>query len=200
MSERRVLRGRGFGPYSEVDLHDLPDGGRGFELEDGWLIAVATGARHNFVVQRLGRLIDAAAVGAAVHICIGGGWEVGTPSGVRKPDIVVIPRDIARAAIVAETPRVILGREVLLAVEVVAPGNGTERTDRVRKVREYAAIDIAQYWIVEHHPEVRIHRMLLADGAFRASPVVAAGTVCTAQIQADPPFRVSFDPAALIEI
>ncbi|WP_040693511.1 Uma2 family endonuclease [Nocardia vinacea] len=193
MSERR-------GPYTDVDLHRLPSGGKGFELEDGWLIAVAGGARHDFVVQRLGRLIDIAAGGAAVHVCIGGGWEVNTPSGIRKPDIVVIPRDVARAAIIAETPRLISGTEVLLAVEIVAPGDGSERTDRVRKVREYAAIDIPQYWIVEHHPEVRIHRMLLADGAFHPHPTVTSGTVFTAAIRADPPFRVSFDPAALIEI
>ncbi|WP_433759815.1 Uma2 family endonuclease [Nocardia sp. CA-135398] len=188
------------GPYTHADLHGLPDGGRGFELEDGWLVAVPGGARHDFVVQRLGRLIDIAAGGAAVHVFVGGGWEVNTPSGIRKPDIVVIPRDVARAAIIAETPRLIPGTEVLLAVEVIAPGDGSERTDRVRKVREYAAIEIPQYWIVEHHPEVRIHRMLLVDGAFRARPVVTAGTVFTAAIRADPPFRVSFDPAALITI
>ncbi|WP_433710813.1 Uma2 family endonuclease [Nocardia sp. CA-084685] len=193
MTERR-------GPYTDVDLRALSDGGKGFELEDGWLIAVAGGARHDFVVQRLGRLIDIAAGGAAVHVFIGGGWEVNTPSGIRKPDIVVLPRDVARAAVVAETPRLVSGAQVLLAVEVVAPGDGSERTDRVRKVREYAAIDIAQYWIVEHHPEVRIHRMLLADGAFRARPVVTAGAVFSAAIRADPPFRVSFDPAVLIDI
>ncbi|WP_062984773.1 Uma2 family endonuclease [Nocardia anaemiae] len=193
MTERR-------GPYTHADLRRLPDGGKGFELEDGWLIAIAGGARHDFVVQRLGRLIDIAAGVAAVHVFVGGGWEVNTPSGIRKPDIVVIPRDVARAAIIAETPRLIPGTQVLLAVEVIAPGDGSERTDRVRKVHEYAAIEIPQYWIVEHHPEVRIHRMLLADGAFRARPVVTAGTVFTAAITADPPFRVSFDPAALIEI
>ncbi|MFI6773954.1 Uma2 family endonuclease [Nocardia sp. NPDC050412] len=193
MTERR-------GPFTDVDLRCLPNGGKGFELEDGWLIEIVGGARHDFVVQRVGRLIDVAAGGAAVHVFIGGGWEVNTPSGIRKPDIVVIPRDVARAAIIAETPRLVAGAEVLLAVEVVTPGDGSERTDRVRKVREYAAIDIPQYWIVEHHPEVRIHRMLLADGAFSAHPVVPAGTVFTASIRAEPPFRVSFDPAVLIEI
>jgi hypothetical protein len=47
---------------------------------------------------------------------------------------------------------------------------------------------------------VRIYRMLLVNSAFRASPLVAGGTVVTAEIQVDPPFQVNFDPAALVEI
>ncbi|WP_328397714.1 hypothetical protein [Nocardia sp. NBC_00416] len=35
----------GFGPYTMLDLYDRPEGGKGFELEDGWLVEVAAGAR-----------------------------------------------------------------------------------------------------------------------------------------------------------
>jgi len=133
MYERRVLRG--VGPYTDLDMCELPDGGKGFELEDGWLIEVSGGARHNFVLQRLGRFLDVAAGDAAVHICIGGGWAVRTRSGIRRPDIVVVARDVARVAIVENPPRLIPAADVLLAVEVVAHGTDSERTDRVRKVR-----------------------------------------------------------------
>jgi Putative restriction endonuclease len=36
--------------------------------------------------------------------------------------------------------------------EVISPGSGSERTDRLRKVGEYARLGIPQYWIVEHPP------------------------------------------------
>ncbi|MFE9575782.1 Uma2 family endonuclease [Nocardia sp. NPDC006044] len=200
MSERRGNRRAQAGPYAGLDLRDVPGGGKGFELEDGWLVEVAGGARHNHVTQRLGRFIDAGAVGAAVHLCVGSGWEVSTRSGVRKPDIIVIPREVARAAVVAEVPKRIPGSEVRLAVEVIAPGSGTERTDRVRKVREYAAVGIPQYWIVEHQPEVEVHRMVLGDGGYGADPVVCSGSVFDAVVDADKPFHVTFDPAALLAV
>ena len=49
MSERNAAQG--FGPYTILDLHELPDDGKGFELEDGWLIEAAAGARHNWVMR-----------------------------------------------------------------------------------------------------------------------------------------------------
>ncbi|MBF6071502.1 Uma2 family endonuclease [Nocardia farcinica] len=195
MSGRRTGRG----PYTIGDLHALPEHGKGYELEDGWLVEVHRGARHNHVVQRMARLLDRSA-DLAVHVCLGGGWEVGTPGGVRKPDIVVVPREVIRAAIVADPPRVIPGTQVRLAVEVIAPGSASERTDRVRKVREYAAVGIPEYWIVEHHPQVRIHRLVLADGMYRASAVVESGSVLTADIGSDNGFRVSVDPGDLLAV
>ncbi|CAM4515679.1 Uma2 family endonuclease [Nocardia ninae] len=200
MNGRRGKQRPQVGPYAGLDLRDVPGGGKGFELEDGWLVEVNAGARHNHVTQRLGRFIDAGAVGAAVHLCVGSGWEVSTRSGVRKPDIIVIPREVARAAVVADVPKRIPGSEVRLAVEVIAPGSGTERTDRVRKVREYAAVGIPQYWIVEHQPEVLVHRMVLGDGGYGADPVVGSGSIFDAVVDADKPFRVTFDPAALLAV
>jgi len=188
-----------FGPYTVLDLHDLPEDGKGFELEDGWLIEVAAGARHNFIGLTLAEIIRMAGRDASIFVCMGGEWEISTPSGVRKPDILVIPRDVARAAIVDETPKLIPGTEVLLAVEVISPGSGSERTDRVRKVREYAALGIPQYWIVEHQPEIRIHRLVLDGGGYRTEPVVASGATFAAEIEADKVFRVTFDPAALLD-
>ncbi len=189
----------GFGPYTVLDLHEQPEDGKGLELEDGWLTEVAAGARHNWIARTLSRVIESAAHDAAVVVLEGGEWEVSTPNGVRKPDILVIPREIARAAVLDEAPKLIPGTELLLAVEVVSPGSGSERTDRVRKVREYAALGIPQYWIVEHHPHIRVHRSVLAAEGYRWEPAVGEGSMFGADIEADKVFRVEFDPASLIE-
>ncbi|MEU8899445.1 Uma2 family endonuclease [Nocardia sp. NPDC048505] len=198
MARQKPLTRPARGPYSVADLHGLRDG-KGFELEDGWLIEVDYGARHNFVAQRLSRLIDVAVGTREMHVCLCGGWEIATASGIRKPDIIVLPRDVVRQAVVADS-NLVPAEQVLLAVEVLAPGTDSERTDRVRKVREYAAIGIPQYWIVEHHPEPRIHRLVLVEGGYRADPAVGPGAVFDAEVAAEQGFRVRFDPAALLEI
>lgn len=190
----------GFGPYTVLDLYDLAEEGKGFELEDGWLVEVAAGARHNFIGWSLADRIRTAAECADVFVCDGGVWEVSTPSGIRKPDVFVVPKAVARAAIVDESPKLIPGTDILLAVEVVSPGSGSERTDRVRKVREYAALGIAEYWIVEHQPHLRIHRGTLDGASYRWNPPVAEGTEFIAEIEADARIRVALDPAVLIEI
>lgn len=147
----------------------------------------------------------------------GGGWEISTPSGVRKPDVLVIPMAVARAAIVHESPKPIPGTGVRLVVEVLSPGSRSERADRVHKVREYAALGIPQYWIVEHRPNVRIHQGILTDSAYEWERPVASGGRFVAEIDvgASPlpaaPVRagnegsratisVAFDPAVLIDI
>jgi len=201
MSGRGFAHAVGFGPYTVLDLHDLPEDGKGFELEDGWLIEVAAGSRHHWVARNLSRVIEAAAVraGAAVIVCDGGEWEISTPAGVRKPDVFVIPREVARAVIIDESPKVIPGREVLLAVEVVSPGSSSERNDRVRKVGEYATVGIPQYWIVDHHPDPRVQVLRLGPRGYVAESAMGAGTELVIEIEADRSFEVSFDPATLLD-
>ncbi|WP_083884200.1 Uma2 family endonuclease [Nocardia higoensis] len=199
MHQPRVARGTARGPYSIVDLHALPGRGRDYELEDGWLVEVVRGARHNHVVRRMAQSLDRAADPGS-HVCLGGGWEVGTTSGVRKPDIVVAPREVIRNALVADPPRVLPGTQMRLAVEVIAPATASERTDRVRKVREYAAVGIPEYWIVEHHPQARIHRLVLDGEMYHERSVVDSGSLLVADIGQGNDFRVSVDPAELLEI
>jgi prevent-host-death family protein len=193
--------GAQFGPYTILDLHQLAEDGKGFELEDGWLIEVAASSRHNWVLRILARIIEGAAgrAGSRAVVCDGGVWEISTPAGVRKPDVLVIPREVARAAIIEESPRLIPGTELYLVAEVVSPGSGSERTDRLRKVTEYAKLGIPQYWIVEHAPRLAVHVLTLADGAYTAAPPVMEGTMLEAVIDADKPFAVSFDPADLLD-
>jgi hypothetical protein len=49
--------------------------------------------------------------------------------------------------------------------EVISPGSGSERTDRLCKVSEYARLGIPQCWIVEHTPRVAVQVLTLVDGA-----------------------------------
>ena len=200
MRSGTLAHGAEFGPYTVLDLHALPEDGKGFELEDGWLIEVAASSRHNWALRNLERIIEqaAAAAGSPSVVCAGGEWELSTPAGVRKPDIFVVPREIARASIFDESPKLIPGNAVHLAVEVISPGSASERTDRVRKVREYATLGIPQYWIVDHTPRVSVQVLSLGDGGYVASSPVASGSVLEAEVDADPPFKVHFDPADLL--
>lgn len=201
MHARTHAPGVRFGPYTVLDLHSLPDDGKGFELEDGWLIEMAASSRHNWVLRNLARALEQAAADAEspVVVCDGGEWEISTPEGIRKPDVFVVSREVARAAIIDELPQLIPGTELQLVAEVISPGSGSERTDRLRKVTEYARLGIPQYWIVEHAPRLSVQILTLADGAYVPRPAVLAGTRLEAAVDADKPFTVSFDPADLLD-
>jgi Uma2 family endonuclease len=201
MRVRTSPHGTQFGPYTILDLHELPEDGKGFELEDGWMIEVAASSRHNWALRSLARIIERAVaeVGSQAVVCDGGEWEISTPAGVRKPDVFVIPREIARAAIIEESPKLIPGTELYLVAEVISPGSGSERTDRLRKVEEYARLGIPQYWLVEHTPRPSVQVLTLADGAYIADPAILEGTRLEVVIDADKPITVSFDPADLLD-
>src|ERR1700690_3546618 len=74
----------------------------------------------------------------------------------------------ARCACRRQRPRQIL----CLVAGVISPGSGSERTDRLRKVGEYARLGIPQYWIVEHTPRLSVQVLTLAEGAYTAVPTV----------------------------
>lgn len=201
----------GLGPYTVEDLHAREDEGRGLELEDGWLVELSPSPLHNFAYRRLHELIEAAATqaGASVYVDRGGDWEVSTPAGIRKPDVIVLPRYIAESWFSGGGPTTISGRDLLLVAEVISPGSGSERTDRVRKLKEYAAMGIPQYWMVDYTPEPFVQVFVLDDyetdplgnryGAYRLDRTVKAGKVLEVDVQADKPFTVRFDPRVLTE-
>jgi len=203
MRRSRVHDHGGFGPYTIEDLHARADDGKGLELEDGWLVELSPSAPHQWAVDTLRDLLKEAAAksGAAAFVAGGGEWEISTPRGIRKPDVFVVPKDVARASIVYRTPTTIPGGEVLLAVEVISPGSSSERTDRVHKLSEYASLGIPQYWIAEFTPDALVHAMVLDDGAtaYRLGSVTKQGSVFEATVQADVPIEVSFDPGIMTE-
>ncbi|SNS67946.1 Endonuclease, Uma2 family (restriction endonuclease fold) [Actinomadura meyerae] len=193
----------GFGPYTMDDLHAREDEGRGLELEDGWLIELSPSATHNWAAMRLQDIVSTAAAEAKADVFVAGGgeWEISTPAGIRKPALFLVPRSVARASIVDRDPVVIPGREVLLVIEVISPGSASERTDRVRKLKEYAMLGIPQYWIAEFSPVRKVQVFALEEGAaaYRRVQTATAGSVLEVEVEADESFTVRFDPAVLTE-
>jgi hypothetical protein len=102
-------------------------------------------------------------------------------------------------AIIEESPKLIPGAELLTVAEVISPGSGSERADRLRKVSEYASPGIPQYWIVEHTPRPSVQVLLLTGEAYAAATAIMEGTRLEAEIAADKPFAVSFDPVDLLD-
>lgn len=194
----------GFGPYTMDDLHAREDEGRGLELEDGWLIELSPSAPHNWMAMQLQEILKATAAdaGATVFVAGGGEWEISTPAGIRKPDVFVVPRSVARNSIVDRNPTVIPGGELLMVAEVISPGSGSERADRVRKLKEYAALGIPQYWLAEFSPRPKVHVFALDDeigGVYRSYAAAMAGEVLKVEVQADSAFTVTLDPEILTE-
>ena len=193
----------GYGPYTVEDLHAREDEGRGLELEDGWLIELSPSAPHNWAAMQLQELLKASAVdaGATVFVAGGGEWEISTPAGIRKPDLFVVPRSVARNSIVDRNPAVIPGGELLMVAEVVSPGSGSERADRVRKLKEYAALGIPQYWLVEFAPcpKVQVFALDEIGGVYRSHAAAMAGEALKVEVQADSAFTVTLDPEILTE-
>jgi Uma2 family endonuclease len=79
---------------------------------------------------------------------------------------------------------------------VVSPRSGSERTDRVQKVGEYAKAGIPLYWIIELDPDPKVTVLSLGEGAYELAAEARAGHVLSVQ----EPFPVSFDPVALTEL
>jgi Putative restriction endonuclease len=78
--------------------------------------------------------------------------------------------------------------------EIISPGSSSERTDRVRKVHEYASLGIPQSWLVEHSPDPKVQVLALDENGYRPAASAAAGT----EVEADKTFSVLFDPASLL--
>ncbi len=124
-----------YGPYTLYDLDALPEDGKRYELADGWLTELSASPWHDHAADRLKDILKDAArlAGAEVYVA-GGPNDIATPAGVRKPDVFVVPRDVARAAISGKV-RTYYAGGLLLVAEVISPRSGSEQVGRVRKVR-----------------------------------------------------------------
>jgi Uma2 family endonuclease len=185
-----------YGPYTLYDLDALPEDGKRYELADGWLTELSPSPWHDHAAEVLKDLLKNAArsYGAEVYVA-GGPNDVSTPSGVRKPDVFVVPREVARDAINRKV-RTYYASDLLLVAEVVSPRSGSERIDRVQKVVEYAKAGIPLYWIVELEPTPKVTVLTLTDGGYVLDTEVWAGQTLTVAR----PFPVSFNPGELTEL
>ncbi|GAA1673470.1 Uma2 family endonuclease [Kribbella yunnanensis] len=159
----------------------------GIEIVDG-IVAVAPSAskRHNRIARLLANALDQAA---------GPEWNADTDFDVRlqdspltnrRPDVVVY-----RADTIDISPT--RPEHVLLVVEVVSPGS--ETTDRIVKVDQYAKAGIGFYWRIEQAatglPIVYTYVLDPASQSYRDTEVF------TGEIKTAVPFHISVDLAVL---
>ncbi len=185
-----------YGPYTLYDLDALPEDGKRYELADGWLTELSPSPWHDHAADRLEDILKDAARAAGAEVYVAGGPnDIATPAGVRKPDVFVVPRDIARTAISGKV-RTYYAGDLLLVAEVISPRSGSEQVNRVRKVREYARAGIPAYWIIDLEPEVKITILTLTGSEYTLDAEIRAGH----PLRASQPFPANFDPAALTEL
>ncbi|MGX9890273.1 Uma2 family endonuclease [Streptomyces sp. NPDC002276] len=113
----------------------------GIEIVDGMIVVSPSASkRHNRLARLLANALDEAA---------GAEWNADTDFDVRLQDVPLTNRRpdvvVYRADTIDLTPT--RPEHVLLVVEVVSPGS--ETTDRVVKVDQYARAGIAFYWRIE---------------------------------------------------
>ncbi len=159
----------------------------GIEIVDGMVVVGPSASkRHNRPARILANALEAGA---------GPDWNADTDFDVRLQDVPLTNRRPDVAVYRAETVDVAPTRpeHVLLVVEVVSPGS--ETTDRVVKVDQYAKVGIPFYWRVEQAATgVPIVYTDVLDPATRA---YRDGAMFTGVIRAAVPFPVTADLGAL---
>ncbi|HEX8870721.1 MAG TPA: Uma2 family endonuclease [Lentzea sp.] len=88
--------------------------------------------------------------------------EPGLRATVRRPDVVVVSVESYGGG-----DRRFDAADVVLVAEIVSPGS--ERTDRVTKLAEYAKAGIEDYWIVELDEPVSLKAFELVDDVYKQS-------------------------------
>ncbi|WP_405496273.1 Uma2 family endonuclease [Nocardia sp. NBC_00511] len=185
-------RDYGYGPYNVQDLHGLPDRGKAHELVDGWLIELSPSFHHDHFARVLKSILERAAEGCGVDVYVQAPLDISTPSGVRRPDVVLVSAEAARN-IFDLGLSVCPGSDVQLAIEIVSRVSGSEREDRSRKVIEYARAGIDQYWLVDFEPHPRIQIRTL-DGTAYGEPIVLGEKDI---LEISEPFPISFPISVL---
>lgn len=120
-----------------------PDEMRGYEIAENAIILMMSPSRpHEFNALRLRQEFDHQLPPDLVAHT-GGEVEDVSLGRLRRPDVIVVPV----AAFREETMAPFSPDEVVLVVEIVSPSNHTN--DYVEKVRDYAAMGIEQYLVVD---------------------------------------------------
>ncbi|MFC1432709.1 Uma2 family endonuclease [Streptacidiphilus sp. N1-3] len=155
----------------------------GVEIVDGMVVLRPSASkRHNRLARILANALDTSA---------GPDWNADTDFDVRLQDVPLTNRRpdvvVYRAETIDLTPT--RPEHVLLVVEVMSPGS--ETTDRVVKVDQYAKAGIPFYWRVEQAATgVPLVHTYVLDPASRA---YRDGEVFTGMVKAAAPFSVAVD-------
>lgn len=159
----------------------------GIEIVDGMVVVSPSASkRHNRLARILANALDAAA---------GPDWNADTDFDVRLQDVPLTNRRpdviVYRAETIDLTPT--RPEHVLLVVEVVSPGS--ETTDRIVKVDQYAKASIPFYWRIEQAATgIPIVYTYVLDPATK---VYRDGEMFTGAVKATAPFFVTVDLAVM---
>jgi Uma2 family endonuclease len=129
--------------YAEELARHAPDPFRGYEIRGDEIVMMMSPSRpHEFAALRVRQQLDRRLpAGLVAHT----GGEVEDPSlgALRRPDLIVVPEAVfAEATMAPFHPR-----DVALVGEIVSPSNHS--TDYVDKVRDYSAMGIPLYLLVD---------------------------------------------------
>jgi len=155
----------------------------GIEIVDGMVVVSPSASkRHNRLARILANALDTAG---------GADWNADTDFDVRLQDVPLTNRRpdvvVYRADSIDVTPT--RPEHVLLAAEIVSPGS--ETTDRIVKLDQYARSGIPFYWRVELTATgIPIVYSYLLDSASRR---YRDGEVFTGLVKATAPFPVEID-------
>lgn len=155
----------------------------GIEIVDGMIVVSPSASkRHNRIAKMLAVALEAAA-GDAWNADIGFDLRLrDVPLLNRRPDVIVY-----RADTIDVTPT--RPEHVLLVAEVVSPGS--ETTDRIVKLDQYAKAGIQFYWRIEQAltgvPIVYTYILDMASAKYRDAEVF------TGVVRATAPFAVTID-------
>ncbi|WP_280418993.1 Uma2 family endonuclease [Nocardia carnea] len=155
----------------------------GIEIVDGMVVVSPSASkRHNRLARILANALDAAG---------GPDWNADTDFDVRLQDVPLTNRRPDVVVYRADTIDISPTRpeHVLLVVEVVSPGS--ETTDRIVKVDQYAKAGIAFYWRVEQAatgvPLIYTYVLDPATGTYRT------GEMHTGVVKVSAPFATEID-------
>jgi Uma2 family endonuclease len=155
----------------------------GIEIVDGMVVVSPSASkRHNRLARLLANALDSAG---------GADWNADTDFDVRLRDVPLTSRRpdvvVYRADSIDVTPT--RPEHVLLVVEIVSPGS--ETTDRIVKLDQYAGAGIAFYWRVEMTATgIPVIYSYLLDSATRR---YRDTEVFTGLVKATVPFPVEID-------
>lgn len=141
--EAELLRGAR-GPYRVADYMELPEDGPRFQLMRGWLVREPSPTeRHQRAIGNLHVFLRRwVSAGRSGVVYLAPFDVVLSDEDVVQPDILFVSAE--RRSVV--TPKNVQGAPDLV-VEVLSPG--TDRRDRVVKLRIYAEAGVREAWVVD---------------------------------------------------
>jgi Uma2 family endonuclease len=128
--------------WTEADLLCLPDDGRKYELVNGRLVEVPTGARHSRISVEMGARLYAARPSGTTMFASCTGFRM-AQGNIRSPDVSVMRTDRLPDG---KVPEGFVDGAPDLAVEVVSPSERV--SDLLAKMAEYFESGAQEVWLL----------------------------------------------------